>query len=58
MTGDEASERAKQMGWDDDPHECPCEHNVRDTGGVFFYSAGIILCTICKGWQKIRKDCI
>lgn len=34
---------------------CECEHNIKDTGGIFLYSVGLIKCTICDGWQVIRK---
>lgn len=34
---------------------CNCDHKLRETGGVFYQSTGWIECTVCRGWQPIRK---
>lgn len=48
-------ERIKLFRLDDSPKECKCDHNIRDTGGIFMYSFGVIKCNHCQGWQLIRK---
>lgn len=35
--------------------ECLCDHRLTDTGGVFYQSVGLLECSICGGWQAIRK---
>lgn len=35
--------------------ECQCDHKLAGTGGVFYQSTGWIECTVCHGWQPIRK---
>jgi hypothetical protein len=35
--------------------ECPCDHKLHNTGGVFYQSVGLINCVNCGGWQRIRK---
>jgi hypothetical protein len=37
------------------PKECLCDHQLQETGAVFFQSVGLIHCAICSGWQLIRK---
>lgn len=38
-----------------DHKRCECDHKLRDTGGAFYQSTGWIECTVCGGWQPIRK---
>lgn len=49
-------ERARAFSGEAKPKACRHKHNVRDTGGVFYYSVGLLQCTRCAGWQLIRKQ--
>lgn len=35
--------------------ECPHDHKLQGTGAVFFQSVGLLRCSLCYGWQLIRK---
>lgn len=37
------------------PHECTCDHQLQNTGAVFYQGVGLLHCSICRGWQAIRK---
>lgn len=37
------------------PRACQCRHKLSNTGGVFYQSVGLLQCSICGGWQGIRK---
>ena len=37
------------------PNECHCDHKLQSTGAIFFQSVGLLHCSVCRGWQKIRK---
>lgn len=34
---------------------CECDHKLTGTGAVFYQSSGWIYCTVCGGWQPIRR---
>lgn len=34
---------------------CEHDHKLQGTGGVFYQSVGLLQCSICYGWQPIRK---
>ncbi|QDP67452.1 MAG: hypothetical protein Tp138OMZ00d2C19078221_24 [Prokaryotic dsDNA virus sp.] len=38
-----------------DSRECYCDHKLAGTGAVFYQSTGWLYCTVCEGWQRIRK---
>lgn len=38
-----------------DDKDCHCDHKLTGTGAVFFQSTGFLYCTVCEGWQRIRK---
>lgn len=35
--------------------ECYHRHQMQGTGGHFYHSVGLLQCSICGGWQDIRK---
>jgi len=35
--------------------ECHCNHRLTGTGAVFYQSTGWLVCTVCRGWARIRK---
>lgn len=43
------------FGPDGDGEECKHDHKLVGTGGVFLQSTGWILCSVCRGYQRIRK---
>lgn len=42
-------------GPEGDGKECRCDHKLTGTGAVFLQSTGWILCSVCRGYQRIRK---
>jgi len=38
-----------------DSRDCRCDHKLAGTGAVFYQSTGWLYCTVCEGWQLIRK---
>lgn len=42
----------------DEPRECLHDHKLQGTGAVFYQSAGLLQCSLCFGWQLIRKPLI
>lgn len=55
MKTDPAQQPDKGCFPPDDFKVCNCKHKLRDTGGAFYQSTGWIECTVCRGWQPIRK---
>lgn len=37
------------------PRICTCDHKLQGSGAVFFQSVGLLHCSVCRGWQLIRK---
>lgn len=48
-------EVAKAFSEEHSPAECKCDHKLQNTGAVFFQSVGLLHCSICNGWQLIRR---
>ena len=40
---------------DERPHRCRHKHRLQGTGAVFYQSVGLLQCSRCGGWQKIKK---
>lgn len=48
-------EAARDFSEEVQPKECTCDHKLQSTGAVFFQSVGLLHCSVCCGWQLIRK---
>jgi len=35
--------------------ECHHQHQLQGTGAIFYQSTGLLSCSLCGGWQLIRK---
>jgi len=35
--------------------ECHHQHQLQGSGAIFYQSVGLLSCTLCGGWQLIRK---
>lgn len=45
----------KSFAGDERPKRCRHKHQLHGTGAVFFQSVGLLQCSRCGGWQKIKK---
>lgn len=48
-------QRVKSFSKQTNPKLCRCDHKLQYTGAVFYQSMQILECSICNGWQDIRK---
>ena len=51
----EARHQILAFAGDEHPHRCRHKHRLQGTGAVFYQSVGLLQCSRCGGWQKIKK---
>lgn len=47
--------RIKLFSGEDSPTVCEHAHQLTGTGAIFYQSVGLLQCSVCRGWQFIRK---
>ena len=52
---DKPKDDRQGFGPDGEGEECKHDPKLVGTGGVFLQSTGWILCSVCRGYQRIRK---
>jgi len=55
MTNEDLAKMVYRFSNDSRPLLCLHDHKLQGTGGVFYQSVGLLQCSICYGWQPIRK---
>ena len=51
----EARPQILAFAGDERPRRCRHKHQLQGTGAVFYQSVGLLQCSRCGGWQKIKK---
>lgn len=55
MTTETLQKLVKEFAEEEHSKECSHKHKLQGTGAIFYQSVGLLQCSICEGWQFIRK---